>query len=158
MIDNYLTLLAESLEKKLNILNQMMAISSRQSEIMSSEGVAVDEFDACVDEKDALVRELTLLDDGFEQLYDRIKEELLTHKDLYGNQIKKLQVLIAELTEKSCTLQAQEARNKTLVEKYFARERDALKSGRKTSKAALDYYQSMNRSAVVPPQFMDKKK
>lgn len=158
MIGNYLKLLIESLEKKLNILRIIQDLSSRQADILKSPEVSLEQYDKCVDEKDQLVKELSKLDDGFEQLYDNIKEELLTNKKQYQSQIGILQDLISRLTEKSCTLQAQEERNKALLDNYFRNEREALRGGRKASKAALDYYQNMSGNKMVSPQFLDKKK
>lgn len=55
------------------------------------------------------------------------------------------------------TIQAQEARNKKLVEDYFRRERKQLGQTRKNSQAAFDYYKNMSQSNLLPPQFMDSK-
>ena len=76
----------------------------------------------------------------------------------YKSQIAVLQKKIAEVTEKSIAIQAQEARNKKLAEDYFTKAKQELKKGRRSSKAALDYYKSMNKTQMVSPQFMDKKK
>ena len=48
--------------------------------------------------------------------------------------------------------------NKKLVEDFFRRERDGIKIGRKSTKAAIGYYKTMSKTAVVAPQFMDSKK
>ena len=61
------------------------------------------------------------------------------------------------MTEESVGIQAQEARNKKLVEDYFRRERNSLNRNRKSSKAAYDYYKSMSQTNVVQPRFMDNK-
>ena len=72
--------------------------------------------------------------------------------------LERLQQLVTEVTETSVTIQAQEARNKKLIENFFRKEREGIRVGRQSSKAAYDYYKNMNRSSVVPPQFMDSKK
>lgn len=69
----------------------------------------------------------------------------------------RIQELITQVTEKSVSIQAQEARNKKMVEDYFARERNRLRSGRQASKAAYGYYKSMSNTNVVPPQILDQK-
>ena len=66
--------------------------------------------------------------------------------------------LVAEVTETGVAIQAQEARNKKLIEDYFRREREGIREGRKSSKAAINYYKNMNKSSVVMPYFMDSKK
>ena len=118
----------------------------------------INKVDKNIEEKDTLINELNKLDEGFESLYAHIKEQLLAGRHKYKAQIAVLQKKIAEVTEKSVAIQAQEARNKKLAESYFAKAKQELKKGRRSSKAALDYYKSMNKTQMVSPQFMDKKK
>lgn len=155
---NYLQVLEESLHKKMTVLEQIEDMNMRQEQILSMETVQEDDFDLSIEEKGRLIEELNKLDEGFESLYARIKEQIAEGKEQYKAQIGTLQKLIAEVTEKSVSIQAQEARNKTLVERFFAGRRQELRKGRRSSKAAMDYYHSMNQSQTVQPQFMDKKK
>ena len=85
-------------------------------------------------------------------------EELKENREAYADQIRTLQGLITEVTECSVAIQAQEARNKKLIEDFFKKERDGIRMGRQSSKAAIGYYKTMSKSAVVAPMFMDKKK
>ena len=85
-------------------------------------------------------------------------EQLQGNREQYAVQIKRLQGLVAEVTDTSVQIQAQEARNKKLIEDYFRKERDGIRNGRKSSKAAINYYRNMSKSAVMPPQFLDSKK
>lgn len=158
MISNYLTILAESLQKKAAVLDKMEAENKLQEQMLKEETFSYDEFDAAVDRKGKLIEELTALDDGFDTLYQKIREELLHNKDAYKEQITELKKLVTLVTEKSVRLQAQEARNKQLVERTFSREKKELRFGRKNSGAAYSYYKNMSKGNVVMPQFMDKKK
>ncbi|NBI92311.1 flagellar protein FliT [Lachnospiraceae bacterium] len=157
-MENYLQVLEESLHKKLDVLNRIEKLCSRQEEILSAASVSEDDFDSSIEEKGILIDELSKLDEGFESLYTHIKEQLALEKGKYTAQIAILQRKIAEVTEKSVAIQAQEARNKRLAEVFFANAKQELKKGRRSSKAALDYYRSMNKSQMMSPQFMDKKK
>lgn len=157
-MENYLQVLEESLCKKMDVLCEIEAFCAEQERLLSAEFLAEDDFDKSIEEKDRLIQKLEKLDEGFEALYAHIKEQLTAGKDKYKSQIAALQKKISEVTEKSVAIQAQEARNKKLAEEYFARAKQELKKGRRSSKAALDYYRSMNQSQVVSPQFMDKKK
>ena len=105
-----------------------------------------------------LIDDLNKLDEGFENLYEHIRLQLLDGKEKYATQIAALQKLITKVTEMGASVQAQEARNKELADNYFLNRKKELKQGRQNSKAALNYYRNMNRSQVVQPQFMDKKK
>ena len=157
-MENYLQVLEESLHKKLDVLNRIEKLCSRQEEILSAASVSEDDFDSSIEEKGILIDELSKLDEGFESLYTHIKEQLALEIGKYTAQIAILQRKIAEVTEKSVAIQAQEARNKRLAEVFFANAKQELKKGRRSSKAALDYYRSMNKSQMMSPQFMDKKK
>lgn len=158
MTGNYLTLLEESLRKKLQVMAEIQDYNLRQQKIFQADEVDVDKFDEYVEEKGVLIEKLTALDNGFEKLYANVAEELKENREQYAAQIKTLQGLVAEVTEQSVAIQAQEARNKKLIEDFFKKERDGIRIGRKSSKAAIGYYKTMSKSAVVPPQFMDSKK
>lgn len=158
MIENYLQILEESLYKKKDVLNRIQEANKRQEQILKADMVSDDEFDECIENKGRLIDELDRLDEGFENLYDHIKEQLSAGKDRYRSQIATLQKLIAEVTEMGVTIQVQESRNKALAEYHFSERKRELQKGRKSSRAALDYYRNMNQSQVVMPQFMDKKK
>lgn len=157
-MNNYLKILEESLRKKLLVMNQIQDYNEKQSQVFQSAQVKMDEFDAAIEEKGKLIARINKLDEGFETLYANVAEQLKGNKDKYAEQIKVLQQLVKEVTDKSMEIQAQEARNKALVEAYFSKERDGIRQGRKNSKAALDYYRSMNQTTYAPPQFMDSKK
>lgn len=158
MTQNYLTLLEESLQKKLQVMDEIQQYNLRQQEIFQADEVDIDRFDEYVQEKGNLIDKLNSLDNGFESLYNKVAKELADNRDAYKDQIKRLQELVTQVTETSVTIQAQEARNKKLIEDFFQKTRESIRSGRKSSKAAYDYYKNMSKSSVVMPQFMDSKK
>ena len=157
-MENYLSVLEESLRKKLQILDELTSYTMAQQELLKAEELDYDAFDQLVEKKDPLVQMIMELDQGFETVYDRIKEQLIGHKELYAVQIRTLQNLISELTDKSVKLQAMEQRNKTAVEQQFRKSREKIRQGRQNKQAALNYYRNMNHSDFVPPQFLDNKK
>lgn len=158
MANEYMQMLEESLIKKSQILSELLAKTNTQKEVVSAEEVDWDAFDKIVEDKGNLVEELVKLDDGFESLYARIKEELSVNKAIYKDEIAKMQILIKEVTEKSTELQAMEHRNKALIEQRFAETRKSIKQSKLGSKAAMEYYQRMNNLKNVDPQLMDKKR
>lgn len=158
MLGNYLNILEESLKKKMDVLNKIIEVNQVQAELLKRETFDTENFDSCVDEKDIYIEELDKLDEGFDSLYEKIKQELLLNKDKHAEQIKRLQKLITEITDKSVAIQAQESRNKAQVEQYFAAQRKDLGKVRKSSKAAYGYYKSMSGPAAADSRFMDTKK
>lgn len=157
-MDNYLKILEESLQKKLKLLDKIQAYNEAQHQIFSSENVELDKFDAYIEEKGKLIEQVTHLDDGFETLYANVAQELKDNKARYAEQIKVLQELVKQVTEKSVSVQAQEARNKALIEAYFAKEKNQIRQGRQSSKVAYGYYKSMSNASYVEPQYYDNKK
>ena len=158
MLDNYLNILEDSLTKKLSLLKQIDEVSDVQTKLLKQESLDIKRFDATVDEKDDFIVELNKMDDGFEVLYEKVREELLQNRNKYEQQIKRLQNLIGQITEKSVSIQAKESRNKASLEKYFMQEKRNIGEGRRSAKAALDYYQNMSNTFSPTSRFMDQKK
>lgn len=158
MMKNYLQILQDSLVKKLEILTQIEARSHEQAEMLKEDQISFEAIDRNMDDKAGLISDLEALDNGFESLYEKIREELDSHRQEYKEEILNLQALIRKITEKSAGIQAIEARNKAKMEIVFSREKKALQSKRNAMSIATDYYQTMNKVKVVSPQFLDKKK
>lgn len=157
-MDNYLSVLEDSLKKKLQILDELTDYTMQQQELLKVEELDYEAFDRLVDQKEPLIQRIMELDQGFETVYDRIKEQLLGNKEQYAAQIRALQSLIGELTDKSVKLQTMEQRNKSAVEQQFRKSREKIRQGRQNKQAALNYYKNMNNANHVPPQFLDDKK
>ena len=140
----YLTIMIQSLKKKSAVLDAIIELNIRQKEELENPGLDPDDFDACVEEKAKQIEQLELLDAGFQQEY---REE-----------IAEMQEYIRRLTDKSATIQAQEARNKDLMTQKFASVRKQVKEVRKSQKVVNQYYKSMMKSGYMEPQFTDNKK
>ena len=158
MTESYLNILQESLEKKLQVMAEIQKYSLLQQEIFQSEEADLEKYDEYVDKKDELLEKLTALDNGFETLYKGLSEELQGNRERYAGQIRRLQELVTKVTEDSVAIQAQEKRNKKLVEDYFRRARAGIAQNRRSSRAAYDYYRSMSGSGVETSQLYDTKK
>ncbi|MDD2972740.1 MAG: flagellar protein FliT [Lachnospiraceae bacterium] len=142
---SYISLMIESLQKKSKVLDAIIQKNQQQSEILRQEKVSFDAFDHNVLEKEELIRQLNRLDDGFDSIYTRIKEELQAHTSQYRSQISELQKLIQEITDKSVSIQTMEKRNKKSVEDYFRNTRVEMRQTRMSNRAASNYYKSMSR-------------
>ena len=160
MQENYVRIMMESLKKKENILNAISEKNLEQKEIVETKELSFEEFDRVIGEKAELIRQLDVLDRGFENLYENVKAELQSEegKEKYKNEIKTMQESIRNITEKSASIQVQEQRNKQAIEAVFRSEKEKLKAGKISSKAAVNYYKTMNQTNFIPPQFLDKKK
>ncbi len=158
MLKQYLDMLSESLKEKSGLLDSLLEATKAQDQLLSAEELDMEAFDQLVNAKDEDVNRLIRLDEGFENLYQKLKENLEAGKDQYKSQIKELQELIREVTEKGLQVEAQEKRNKARLEFHIKNEKNRIQRGRSTSRAAMNYYESMNRLGVNTPQFMDNRK
>ena len=157
MINQYMDMLVECLEKKNQILDNLMALNKKQTNLIQNENFSLEEFDECVEEKGILIDNILKLDLGFEGLYNKVGKTVADNPSEYKEQLSKMQKLITQITEKSVSIQAEEERNKKLIESRFSREKSRIKSGRSQSRVALDYYNNMNKLNHVDSQFWDKK-
>lgn len=157
-MENQLDILSQSLDEKIKVLKEIQEYNLQQEQAFKSDEIDLSSFDEAVEEKDCLIERLMRLDEGFETLYAKLAEELKENRARYADQIKLLQEKITKVTEMGVTIQAQEARNKKLVEDYFARARSGVRQNRQTSKVAYDYYKSMSGVNVQQSHFMDSKK
>ena len=154
-MENSLRILSDSLDKKMDVLRRIQNYNREQEKAFTEGRADLEAFDRAIEEKDALIEELMKLDDGFETLFERISGEIKEKKQAYAPQIAILQKKISEITELSVSIQAQEARNKKLVEECFSKERSRLGNERKGSKAAYDYYRNMSGAGVNMSRFLD---
>lgn len=154
----YVAILRQSLEKKVRILDLIIEKNKEQRAIFLDETMPPERLEENLKEKGELIDQLNQLDDGFEQVYQRIKEILAKEKDTYRDEIKKMQELIREITDKSATVQTQELRNRELAVQKFSTIKKEIKKARTTTKAASQYYKNMAKMNVVDSQFLDQKK
>ena len=158
MMSNYLQILKESLERKLELLTEIEEKSKEQSMMLRTSDIDVSKIDTNMDEKNELIQEALKLDDGFEHLYEKIKEELVANKEQYRTEIIELKALISKVTEVSASIQVIEARNKAEMDLYFSKQKKGIQYKKNAMSVAKDYYQNMNKVKHVSPQFLDKKK
>lgn len=158
MVEKELKRLERNLIKKNALLDQMHEVYDRLSALLEDIDMEVEVFDVCMDEQDELLQELLVLDEDMGGVYETLRSEKIVGDGSYALLAESLKNLISQIVDKANSLREKEYITKQKVETYFDHERKNLGDGRKSSKAALDYYKSMTRSGVVPPQFMDQKK
>lgn len=155
---NELQLLIETLEKKERILQKILDKSKIQLEVTEQEFLDAECFDQLVDDKEVLLEEMAKLDEGFDRTYERIRDELLQHKDEYKKEIAHLQKLIAKGVDLGAQISATEGRTKDKLVGSLKRTKKELAKKRVSSKIATDYYKTTNNLKHIDSLFLDKKK
>lgn len=157
-MNSYVQILVETLEKKKAVLAELIQLNAEQADIIKADSFDSAAFDENVNKKAEQIEILQKLDLGFDANFQQCKEELLNHKELYAEQIKRMQQLIRETIDQGSEVYTGEHRNKQAIEVQFKNQRGQIKGNRTNSKAAYDYYRMMNKNNVVDSMFMDHKK
>ena len=155
---NCVQILEQSLEKKDEVLDRIIEQNTLQEQLLKQESFDMDAFERTIDEQNRMLAELDKLDEGFETLYDRVRKSLIANKDSYHKEIAHMKELIRQITDKIVTVNAGNLRNQRMAENQFRKEKSAIRQGVSKSKAAMNYYNNMNKLNSVAPQFYDNKK
>ena len=154
----YISIMIQSLKKKSAVLDTIMELNIQQKEELENPALDPDDFDRTVEKKAEQIQQLELLDNGFQELYEKVRDELQSNREAYREDIACMQEYIRKLTDKSATIQAQEARNKDLMTQKFASVRKQVKEVRKSQKVVNQYYKSMMKANYMEAHFTDNKK
>lgn len=143
MNENYVDIMLQSLKKKVTVLNQIIELNRQQKILLDDPNLPPESLEQNLSDKDQMIRKLNELDEGFEELYNQVKDELQAQRAQYVSQISQMQDLIKEITEKSAMIQTQELRNKEKAMQKFSGIREQVKGVRNSQKVVKQYYQNM---------------
>lgn len=156
--NTYVYILIDTLLKKNSLLDNLIQTTLFQKECITEETPDMDQFEQTLSEKEMLIDQLNQLDDGFEAIYDHVKDEISNNKLKHKDDILKLQELIRQVTEKSTKLQTLELQNKGIIEFYFSNKKKEIKNFKRSSQTASNYYKNMSNQNQGESYFLDKKK
>lgn len=154
----YINIMVESLEKKRDVLSQIIELNRQQKFQLQDPNLSPEEFEKNLSYKGQLIDKLNLLDDGFEELFERIRDTLDGNRELYAEEIHKMQSLIKDITAQTNTIQTQEMRNRDEATRKFANVRQQVKGVRNSQKVVRQYYDNMMGRQNASAQVIDNKK
>jgi hypothetical protein len=154
----YAQLLVDTLKRKSEVLLQLMELTSRQENVISSEPFNEDQFMDIMDLKEEKIQVLNRLDEGFDKIYQSIRMELQQNKEQYSSDINIMKEFIIKITDLSINLQTMELRNKSKIEIIFGKKRREIRESTISSKTVANYYKSMSSQQEGQSFFYDKKK
>ncbi len=153
----YIQILIDTLEKKFNILDEILQITTRQQNLIDEKNFDEDEFMNTISLKEKLINNLSELDHGFELVYEHVREELKENSDIYKSEITSLKELVRKITDLSISLQALEKRNKTNLEAVLSKKRKEIGKARLSNETVANYYKTMTGLQSSNAYFYDKK-
>lgn len=157
-IGTYLEAMEEALSQKALILETLHMLTKEQEGALSQKEFNMEAFGQLMDAKQKLLNQMEKLDEGFEQVYARVREELQGSPGSYRVVLERIQERIRGLMEAGVALEALELRNQQKVDRYLAASRDKIRSYKVSNRAAAHYYKSMADQHPGESIFIDKKK
>ena len=154
----YVDILVMALKKKITILEQMDRDALEQEALLKKQDVSMEEIESTEERKRISLEELEKADMGFERVYERVKDAFEENRYLYEVEIKEMQQLIKKITNYTAKIQAQELRNKQLMEYYFQRKKNEVKAFQFNQQSANKYTSHLADRESGVSYFFDNKK
>ena len=76
---DYITILEESLEKKIKTLDRIIELNKMQYDSVQGETIDDELFNESISEKEKCIESIQELDKGFEMVYEHVREELMKY-------------------------------------------------------------------------------
>ena len=162
-IDNYLQIMIDSLVKKEEHLDRIIDKNRKQYECIKGkahEEIDWDAFNLLVTEKEIAIDRIMEIDEGFDQTYTIIKDEVIANKEKYRDKVAVLKEQIGRLTDKGISIQADEERNRRIIDNLFRNTKQEIKKQRTGMSVANAYFKTMSNSVVRAAEIsmLDQKK
>ncbi len=156
---DYVIMLRESLEKKADILRVLLIRNKEQEAILKDPNSTPDDLEKNMNMKAELIDRIVMLDDGFQQLFNRVKAILDEDRASYADEIKLMQELIKKVTDLTADVEATEYRNKEYAKTRFANIKKEAREIKRSGDVVSSYYKHMmSPQTTADPAFLDKKK
>ena len=156
---DYVVMLRESLEKKIDILRVLLIRNQEQTAILNDPNSTPDDLEKNMNMKSELIDRIVMLDDGFEQLFGRVKAILDEDRDTYADEIRLMQDLIKQVTDLTADVEASEYKNKEYAKARFDNIKKEVREIKKSGDVVSTYYKHMmSPQTTADPAFVDKKK
>ena len=161
--ENYLQIMIDGLEKKNALLDRLIEKNEAQRECIAGkeyENIDWDAFNLLVSEKEVSIDRIIEIDDGFTEVYERVRDKVTENRQSYRDQLIRLKELITILTDKGTQIQTGEERNRQIIDRIFQKTRQQIKIQRTSINVANNYYRTMSNSVVraAEDSILDTKK
>lgn len=156
-VENYLQIMIDSLVQKEELLKQIVDYNEKQQAIITAAEFDDEAFEQNITDKGELVEKILKLDEGFNSVFNRVKDEVQQNKTKFRQPLQRFKELVAAVTDLGVRIQAQELRNKQLVEKRFAQMRKELNNAKRVTSKANAYYKNANKLNNYESHFLDQK-
>ena len=139
----YIGMMSDALRKKKTVLTSLYEQTREQERMLAADSMDVDRFEELIEEKGRGIEELNQIDDGFDALFRKLEQELMSNQAAYRTEIAQIKELIQDVTMLGTQIQTVERRNHDRFQKYIANEREKLRIANKSQQTAKTYASNM---------------
>ncbi|SFR58898.1 hypothetical protein [Anaeromicropila populeti] len=154
----YLRILNDTLHRKQEALKMLKELTKQQEELLKAESFDEEAFNSKMDEKECYIKKLVELDNGFELIYQRVKNEIAECRNELKEEILLMQKLISEITALSVDVEVLEKKNRPVLERKIIDKKKKIKEVRLSNQTAASYYKNMTSQVQGQSYFLDQKK
>lgn len=144
IMKTYLSALTISLEKKEQVLNNLISITKKQKMALESQPPNIEIFRSEASLKEGLIKEINDLDTQFEALYNKVKGCISVSITEYTSEIQTMQKMIPIVVELGVTLRGLEQHNKMKLDLITSIKGKEAVNTKKSSKSVAEYYRTIN--------------
>lgn len=137
-----LSMACEALEKKENLLNQILNITKSQETVFySPESEEKDLFiKEAVKEKQKIIDQVIQIDNIFIKIFDEFNGELNKNNDIYKDKILYLQSKIKEIMDIDIKIRVIEEKNRRIMQQFKKENKANIKTLKVSKKYLIDQY------------------
>lgn len=139
----YVSMMADSLKKKEDILEFLYKKTEEQEIILRSEDPDLDQFQRTIDEKGIQIAQLDQLDQGFDALFRMVEKEIQANRENYKEDIIGMQGRIRRVSDLSMKIQVLERQNSERLKGFLSKKKSEIREARMNGRTASSYYQNM---------------
>lgn len=139
----YVKMMVDVLKRKERILVELMERTAEQETLLKQEELDQERFREILVEKGSLIEEMNDIDEGFDALFKKVEEEIVSHRESYWDSIEEMQKRIGVVSDLGLRIQALEAQNSEHLKVYLASQRKRIREFHVNNKTASSYYQNM---------------
>lgn len=155
----YIQIMIDSVKNKIHVLGKLIELTEAQTALVKSDNPGAGEFDGLLDEKDRQIDILNMLDEGFVNVYDKVKSSVESNPRVYKDELVLLQKLIDEAVALGSRLEALEYSNRELIEAFLCRKKADIRQFRNSRNMSGSYYRNMpNQHMEGDSYFMNQRK
>lgn len=139
----YVNVLKNTLLRKYESLKMfVMIMDELEEKLNESDSLSSEDFESILERRQMVIREIESLDNGFESIYEKVKEEIRANPSLYKADIIVMQQYIPKITDLGVKVEAMERRTKAKLDRLFSLKRQDVKNFKVGQKTAMNYYKN----------------